>query len=238
MVSDQQVSHAFPREDVESVIPLIHNPHEGHDESEYRTRLKVADNLPLAVKCDIAILGDVAKLPRRAATCFHLDGDMPTGLIRCDDVVVGDVPGESGSDQRAAGEFRCNEVLAGLSDQFVASSCCHLSAFPNNGLVWKLEIVLAGYADIPRESNDRCLILCWSFGDYCPLLSCSDPHFFRTGLFFSNPHSMADSMRLISAFKVEQGLQDKRREEREWEIRSEVECNRERGSGRLKLFGG
>lgn len=38
------------------------------------------------------------------------------------------------------------------------------------------------------------------------------PHFLD--LFFGNPHSMADSMQLISAFKVEEDLQRARREER------------------------
>lgn|SRR5208337_447763 len=38
------------------------------------------------------------------------------------------------------------------------------------------------------------------------------PHFLD--LFFENPHSMADTMRLVSAFKVEQDLQESWREER------------------------
>jgi len=39
------------------------------------------------------------------------------------------------------------------------------------------------------------------------------PHFLD--LFFGNPHSMADTMRLVSAFKVEEDLQRIWREERE-----------------------
>ncbi len=46
------------------------------------------------------------------------------------------------------------------------------------------------------------------------------PHFFE--LFFGKPHNMADTMKLIFAFKVEQDLQDKWREEREQENRAEV----------------
>ena len=42
------------------------------------------------------------------------------------------------------------------------------------------------------------------------------PHFLD--LFFGNPHSMADTMRLVAAFKVEQDLQDKWREERERKV--------------------
>jgi hypothetical protein len=34
-------------------------------------------------------------------------------------------------------------------------------------------------------------------------------------LFFGNPHSMADTMQLISAFKVEQDIRQAWREERE-----------------------
>ncbi len=47
------------------------------------------------------------------------------------------------------------------------------------------------------------------------------PHFLN--LFFGNSHSMADTMKLISAFKVEQDLQEAWREERERELQSEVE---------------
>ena len=41
------------------------------------------------------------------------------------------------------------------------------------------------------------------------------PHFLN--LFFGNPHSMADTMHLISAFKVEEDLQQAWMEERERE---------------------
>jgi len=50
-----------------------------------------------------------------------------------------------------------------------------------------------------------------------------NPHFLD--LFFGNPHSMADTMQLISAFKVEHDLQRAWMEEREREDkkRSEVD---------------
>jgi hypothetical protein len=47
------------------------------------------------------------------------------------------------------------------------------------------------------------------------------PHFLD--LFFGNPHSLADTMRLVSAFKVEEDLQRTWREEREREFQAEVE---------------
>jgi hypothetical protein len=57
------------------------------------------------------------------------------------------------------------------------------------------------------------------------------PHFFN--LFFGDPHSMADTMRLISALKVEEDLQRAWREERERELQSEVERNPEWGRGAM-----
>lgn len=66
VVIDQQVEQAQPREDVETVIPIVLNLDEDHDESANRTGLCISDNLPFAVKCDVAILCDFAKLPRRA----------------------------------------------------------------------------------------------------------------------------------------------------------------------------
>jgi len=56
------------------------------------------------------------------------------------------------------------------------------------------------------------------------------PHFLD--LFFDNPHSMADTMQLISAFKVEQDLQDKWREEREMEERNRLNAIPERARGK------
>lgn len=106
-MSNQQVAQPLPWENVKAVIPVDLDFDEGDDETKYRTGLHVAYNLPLTVKRDVTILRDVAKLPRSAATCFHLDGDVPTGLIGCD------------------------EVLSGLPDQFVASPCCHLFSCPN-----------------------------------------------------------------------------------------------------------
>jgi len=47
------------------------------------------------------------------------------------------------------------------------------------------------------------------------------PHFLN--FFFGNSHCMTDAMALVAAFKVEQDLQEKWREERERECRSEVE---------------
>lgn len=94
----QQVAQALPRKDIETVIPVVLNLHEGDNESAHRAGLRVSDNLPFAVKRDVAILGDVTKLPRRAATCFHLDGDVPSAFVGRDDVVMGDVSGERGRD--------------------------------------------------------------------------------------------------------------------------------------------
>jgi hypothetical protein len=54
------------------------------------------------------------------------------------------------------------------------------------------------------------------------------PHFLN---FFGNSHSMTETMQLMAALKVEQDLQDRRREEREREIQAEVERKREQGKG-------
>jgi hypothetical protein len=75
VMSDQQVAQPLPREDVKAVIPVVLDFHEGHDETKYRTGLHVAYNLPLTVKRDVAILRDVAKLPRRAETCRPASSD-------------------------------------------------------------------------------------------------------------------------------------------------------------------
>ena len=56
------------------------------------------------------------------------------------------------------------------------------------------------------------------------------PHFLD--LFFGNLHSMVDTMRLISAFKVEEDLQSAWREDREQQSQSKVERTaEERTSG-------
>ncbi len=60
------------------------------------------------------------------------------------------------------------------------------------------------------------------------------PHFLR--LFFGIPHSMADTMRLVSALKVEEDLQDKWKAEREQQLQSDVEHIQERGKGRPMPF--
>ena len=46
------------------------------------------------------------------------------------------------------------------------------------------------------------------------------PHFLR--LSFGIPHSTADAMTLVSVFKMEEDLQDKWREDRERESKSDV----------------
>jgi len=58
------------------------------------------------------------------------------------------------------------------------------------------------------------------------------PHFLD--LFFGNPHSMADTMRLVSAYEVEEDLQRTWREEREEQCRSEVERTTEERRGKPK----
>ena len=52
------------------------------------------------------------------------------------------------------------------------------------------------------------------------------PHFLR--LFFGIPHTTAEAMTVVAAFKVEEDLQRTWREERGRENRSEVEQNLER----------
>ncbi|MGA2402721.1 MAG: hypothetical protein ABSG91_13615 [Syntrophobacteraceae bacterium] len=47
------------------------------------------------------------------------------------------------------------------------------------------------------------------------------PHFLD--LFFGSPHSMGDTMQLVSAFKIEQDIQEAWREERELEDAREKE---------------
>ncbi len=54
------------------------------------------------------------------------------------------------------------------------------------------------------------------------------PHFFRTGLFSRNQRTLTSAMQLVSAFKVEEDLQDKWREDRERE-----QANFERTGRRL-----
>ena len=49
-----------------------------------------------------------------------------------------------------------------------------------------------------------------------------NPHFF-TSLFFGNHDALVDTMRLVSAFKVEEDLQRNWREERERQSQSNVE---------------
>lgn len=126
----QQVAQALPGQNVETIVPVFRNLDEGHDESVDRARFRVSDNLPLAVKRDVAVLRDVAKLPGRATTCFDLDGDVSSVFVGRDDIVMRDVASECGCNQPTAGQLRRDEVLTGLSDQFVAASCCHAFLVP------------------------------------------------------------------------------------------------------------
>ena len=114
VVLDKQISEFLPREDVETIVYVLLNLDEGHDESAHRANLRVSDNLPLAIKRDVAVLCDVAKLPRGATTCFDLDGDVSPSFVGRNDVVIRDVAGESGGDQPTAGKLRCDEVLTRL----------------------------------------------------------------------------------------------------------------------------
>ncbi len=57
------------------------------------------------------------------------------------------------------------------------------------------------------------------------VISMFHPHFFTGLLSCHTPNAHADSMRLISDFKVEEDLQRTWREEREWEKRDEVQGN-------------
>lgn len=59
------------------------------------------------------------------------------------------------------------------------------------------------------------------------------PHFLR--LFFGIPHSTADAMTLVAAFKVEEDLQDKRRKEGEREIQAAVGESPERAREKFEL---
>jgi hypothetical protein len=130
MMVDKQVAESLPREDKETVIPVVVNPHESHDESSDRAWLSVPDNLPFSVKRDVTVQRDVGKLPRSATTGFHLDRDMSSELIGRDDVVVRDVAGERGRDESAARKLRRDEVFPGLPDKLVATSCCHDPSAP------------------------------------------------------------------------------------------------------------
>lgn len=96
VVIDQQVPQVFPREDIETVISIVLNLHEGHDESIHRAGFPVSDHLSFTIKRDVTILRDVAELPRRATTGFHLDRDVPSCFVGSDDVVVRDISGEGG----------------------------------------------------------------------------------------------------------------------------------------------
>ena len=60
------------------------------------------------------------------------------------------------------------------------------------------------------------------------------PHFWD--LFSGNPHSMSDTMRLVSAFKVEEDLQRTWREEREREFQSEIQRTTEERRGKSGRF--
>jgi len=133
VVIDQQVAEAFPWEDVETVIPIAVDSDEGHDESVNRAGLSHSNHLSFPVKRDIAVQRDVAKLPGRTTTGFHLDGDVTPRLIGRDYVVVRDVAGERGRDESTARKFRRDEVLAGLPDKLVATSCCHFLRAPTPG---------------------------------------------------------------------------------------------------------
>ena len=113
---DQQVAQALPREDVEKVIPVLLNSNEGHNEAAHRANLRISDNLPRVVKRDVAILFDVAKLPRTAATCFDLDRDVSPAFVGCNDIVMRDISGERCSNQATPGKLSRNKILARLSN--------------------------------------------------------------------------------------------------------------------------
>jgi len=122
---DQQIAQLLPSEDVEPVVSVFLNLDKGHDEPSYRASLNLSNNLALAVKCDRTILRNVAELPRRAAFGFDLDGDVSSGFVGRDDVVMWDVAGKRGSDEPAAGQLCCDKILPRLPDKLVATSCCH-----------------------------------------------------------------------------------------------------------------
>ena len=132
---DKHVAQAFPREDVEAIIPVVLNFYEGHNEAENGTRFSVSNDLAFAVEGDVAILRDVTELPGRSAACFHLAGDMLAGFIGRNDVIVRDVAGKRGSDQSPAGEFRRYQVLTSLPDKFIATTCCHIFSLPDIAIV-------------------------------------------------------------------------------------------------------
>jgi len=60
------------------------------------------------------------------------------------------------------------------------------------------------------------------------------PNFLR--LFFGIPHSTADAMAVVAAFKVEEDLQRTWREERERQNQSEVELTTEERRGKSGRF--
>lgn len=140
VVIDQHVTQAFPRQDVETVVAVILDFDECHDQSEHRAEFRISNNLPFSVEGDVAVLRDVAKLPGGSTTGFDLDGNMASGFVGCDDVVMRDVASECGSDQSTAGEFRRDEVFTGLPDKLVATSCCHVPLVPQHTISQQLWI--------------------------------------------------------------------------------------------------
>ncbi|MCP5516380.1 MAG: hypothetical protein H7A45_03880 [Verrucomicrobiales bacterium] len=72
-MGNEHVPETHPREDVEMVVPVFVNPDEDHHEAADRAGLLLSDKLFLSVERDVAVQRDVAELPGRATTGFHLD---------------------------------------------------------------------------------------------------------------------------------------------------------------------
>jgi hypothetical protein len=63
VMCNQDVLQVLPGENVETVIPILTNPDENHDESPHRARLLLPEHLPRPVKRDVAVQRHVSKLP-------------------------------------------------------------------------------------------------------------------------------------------------------------------------------
>lgn len=77
----QQVTEALPRHDIEPVTSGLPKLDEHNNETFHWARLALSDDLSFVVKLDVAILCDVAELPRGSTTCLHLNGDVTSLYI-------------------------------------------------------------------------------------------------------------------------------------------------------------
>lgn len=125
MESNEKISKEIPRDDVEAVVLGVVDPDENHDESLDRALLLLSHDLSRTVPLDVTVLSDIAELPRPTAAGLHLDRNMSSRFIGCEDIEVRNVARERCRDQSATAEFGGNEVLACLAYQFAVSTPSH-----------------------------------------------------------------------------------------------------------------